>query len=363
MKLITQIKLEPEDPQQILLVIVRFNKVCNYLSEMAFNEKLFHWLPLQRRTYYEVRQRFEITAAETQIAIRKVAYSYKKKATRNSQHVFRSLGSIPLFKHIYRDGKVRFYSIEIPIVAKEDIELPKHPKEGKLVYKNGKFIIHQSVNINCPQPYKVMAYLGCDLGVRNILVDSDGKIYSSGQLNNLRKRHSKLRARLESKGTRSARRLLNKRRHKEARFARDVNHCISKKVVSKALTASFGIALEDLKGIQEHIKVRKANRRQHHSWSFNQLRQFITYKAELSGVPLVLVDPKNTSRICPECGNIDKKNRKSQSDFLCVQCGFGHHADTVAARNIASRAVGNQPYAPSQEDVQIPLGIVAIEES
>jgi IS605 OrfB family transposase len=357
-KLITQIKVEPEAPQELLLLMMRFNNVCNYLSEIAYQEKLFHWLPLQRRAYYEVRQRFGLRAAETLIAIRKVAYAYRNKARRNQQAIFHLRGSIPLFKHVYRDSKVQFYGFIASIMTRGDIALPKQPKQGTLSYKNGKFLIHQSIEVEAPPPYEAKDYLGCDLGVKNILVDSEGEIYSSGHLNGLRKRHSRLRAKLQSKGTRSARKLLNKRRYKESHFARDVNHQISKRVVEKALTATFGIALEDLKGIRERVRVRKADRRQHNSWGFNQLRLFIAYKAELKGVPLVLVDPKNTSRACPECGCIDKRNRKSQSDFLCIQCGFGQHADTVAARNIASRAAGNQPYAPSEEDVQVPELVV-----
>jgi transposase len=75
--------------------------------------------------------------------------------------------------------------------------------------------------------------------------------------------------------------------------------------------------------------------------------------AELNGVPLALVDPKDTSRTCPKCGYVDKRNRKSQSEFLCIQCGFRSHADTVAAVIIGRRAAGNQPHAPSSEDVQV----------
>jgi len=355
MKVITQIKVQSENPQELLLLMVRFNSVCNYLSEIAFKEKLFHWLPLQRRAYHEIRQIFGITAAEATIAIRKAAYVYRDRARRNQKAGFRLGGSIPLFKHVYRDGIVDFYNFTASIIVRDKVVLPKHPKEGTLSYRNGKFMIHQIVELEAATPYQPKGYLGCDFGVKNILVDSEGKIYSSGCLNGLRKRHSKLRARLQSKGTRSARRLLNKRQNKESRFARDINHQISRGVVEKASTATLGIALEDLRGIRGHVKVRKADRRQHNSWGFNQLRQFISYKAELKGVPLVLVEPKNTSRTCPECGYIDKKNRKSQSDFLCIRCGFGQHADIVAARNIASRAAGNQPYAPSQEDVRVPL--------
>jgi IS605 OrfB family transposase len=119
---------------------------------------------------------------------------------------------------------------------------------------------------------------------------------------------------------------------------------ISKGVVAKAKDSGRGIALEDLKGIRDRITVRKGQRRQHHSWAFNQLRQFIEYKAKLAGVLVKVVDPRNTSRTCPKCGSVDKANRKSQSLFSCVSCGFSAPADTVAAGIIAGRAVVNRPY-------------------
>ena len=357
MKLIVQIKAEPEQPQALLDMITRFNLACNWLSAIAFKEHIFHWLPLQRRVYRELRERFNFTAAETLVAIRKVAYAYRYKARRSTLATFRPLGSIPLFKHVYYgDETVRLYGLRMPFHNHRPEPLPKYPKEGTLSYRDGQFYIHQVIEVEVPEPYQPQGFLGCDLGVVNILVDSEGQVYSGGKVNGLRKRHARLRARLQSIGTRSARRLLRKRRRREGRFARDVNHVISKKVVAKAKTATWGIALEDLKGIRERTQVRKADRRQHHSWAFDQLRQFLTYKAALAGVALVLVDPHNTSRTCPECGHIDKANRVSQAEFRCQRCGFCHHADSVAARNIARRAVlgrasGDTPDAPPPEEM------------
>jgi IS605 OrfB family transposase len=118
--------------------------------------------------------------------------------------------------------------------------------------------------------------------------------------------------------------------------------------VAKAKDTRSGIALEDLKGIRESITVRKAQRRQHTSWAFDQLRRFIEYKAKLNGVPVVFVDPRNTSRECPKCGYTSKSNRKTQSGFVCNSCGFAGLADYVAALNIKRRAAGNQPYVATE---------------
>jgi IS605 OrfB family transposase len=187
--------------------------------------------------------------------------------------------------------------------------------------------------------------LGVDLGVKNIASDSMGGNFSGAELNGIRHRYFRLRRKLQKKGTKSAKRLLRKRRKKEHRFARDVNHQISRKIVDKALRHRLAIALEDLKGIRERTTVKKAQRRQHHSWAFHQLRQFILYKAQRAGVPVFLVDPKNTSRTCPSCGHVEKKNRKNRDWFHCQSCGFAGPADNVAASNIARRAAVNLPNA------------------
>lgn len=109
----------------------------------------------------------------------------------------------------------------------------------------------------------------------------------------------------------------------------------------------MGIALEELSGIRERTVVRKSQRRQHSSWSFADLRAKITYKAQLAGLPIIAVDPRNTSRTCPECGCVDKKNRLTQSKFSCVSCGFSGLADTIAAGIIARRVAVSLPYISS----------------
>jgi putative transposase len=130
-------------------------------------------------------------------------------------------------------------------------------------------------------------------------------------------------------------RLLRERRRKERRFAADTNHCISKTIVRKAKDTGRGIAVENLTGIRDRVTVRKAQRRAQSSWAFGQLRSFLTYKAANEGVPLVAVDPRNTSRTCPCCGTIDKRNRPDRDTFRCISCGHAGPADTTAAENIS----------------------------
>jgi putative transposase len=46
------------------------------------------------------------------------------------------------------------------------------------------------------------------------------------------------------------------------------------------------------------------------------------------------VDPRNTSRTCPECGHTAKENRPTQEKFRCLSCGHRVHADVVGATNV-----------------------------
>uniref|UniRef100_A0AAU1U0S2 Transposase n=1 Tax=Streptomyces sp. NBC_00119 TaxID=2975659 RepID=A0AAU1U0S2_9ACTN len=57
-------------------------------------------------------------------------------------------------------------------------------------------------------------------------------------------------------------------------------------------------------------------------------------KAESAGREVMAVNPRNTSRTCPECGHIAKGNRPSQEKFECLSCGHRAHADVVGATNV-----------------------------
>ncbi len=79
----------------------------------------------------------------------------------------------------------------------------------------------------------------------------------------------------------------------------------------------------------------------------------MTYKVKLLGVPVILVDLRNTSWTCPKCGHIDKEDRKTRDDFLYVRCGFAGPADRTAALIIAARGLVNGPIVTGDFSSQI----------
>jgi IS605 OrfB family transposase len=236
--------------------------------------------------------------------------------------------------------------LTIPFLAgQRQLDLLKHQRgESDLVFVDGVFYLFATCEKETPEPVDVEGVLGVDLGIVNIATTNDGESYAGNQVNNVRYRHRRLRKKLQAKQTKSAKRRLKKLSGKEARFAAHTNHIISKRIVEKAKDTNRAIAVEKLTGIRDRVTVRKPQRDHLHSWSFFQLKGFIGYKAQLAGVPLIEVDPRNTSRECAACGHISKANRKSQGSFLCVSCGFAANADHNAAVNIGRRGAVSRPH-------------------
>ena len=364
MKLIAQVKLQPapEQADMLLETLKRVNAAANYTSEYAWTNGVFRQYDLHHALYYDLRQRFQLTAQIVVRLLAKVADGYK--LDRKTKRTFKPHGSIAYDKRILSWNltaqTISIWTVAgrqtIPFVA-GDYHLrllASMQGEADLIYRNGNFYLHQTCEIDEPPTDDVSEFLGVDLGVANIAVDSDQTVYQGKTVKNVRFRHRRLRAKLQRKGTKSAKRRLRKLSGKERRFATHTNHTISKRIVAAAKDTGRGIALEDLKGIRDRVRLRRSQRATLHSWSFYQLRQFIEYKSALAGVSVIAVDPRNTSRTCPACGCIDKRNRPDQATFSCVQCNFSGLADHIAAVNIGRRAVVSPPNvsdAPGPPDV------------
>ncbi|WP_127358405.1 RNA-guided endonuclease InsQ/TnpB family protein [Actinacidiphila soli] len=210
--------------------------------------------------------------------------------------------------------------------------------ESDLIERDGVFYLIAVCDVpEAPVNDSPDGFIGVDLGIVNIATTSTGYRAAGRGLNRHRKRQLDLRKKLQAKGTKSAKRLLKKRSRKEARHTVNVNHIVSKTIVTTAERTGSGIALEDLTGIRSRVRLRKDQRSQLHSWSFHQLASFVEYKAKRGGVPLVYVDPAYTSQQCFECGHIDRKNRVNQATFACRSCGTLMHADDNASHKIARK--------------------------
>jgi len=200
-----------------------------------------------------------------------------------------------------------------------------------------------AVTIEEPATVEVAGFIGVDLnttGHSTVVADpATGKVQKFGKSeNHIRTQYRNIRRKIqESQRLRNLKRV----RRRERRKINDLNHKVSREVVSLADTAGSGIAMEDLGGIRERVNGKSGRkfRGALNNWSFSDLRKKIEYKARLLGIPVVLVNPAYTSKTCSRCGTIGERDGK---EFVCHACGHVDHADVNAAFNIGVIASGQK---------------------
>ena len=219
-------------------------------------------------------------------------------------------------------------------------------------------------------PLNDLPSVGIDRGVANTLTLSTGEMLSlPDRLKKIDRRKRGMQSRAMRNGKRGSNRFAKKMRRvaalaaRAARIRRDWQHKTALNIARR-----FGaVSLEELKiknmtaSAKGTIEAPGRNVRQKAGLNRSILEQgwggfetLLGYKLEERGGSLSLVDPKYTSQGCAACGVTDKKNRKSQAVFQCVECGHSDHADRNAAlnilrRNTASRGVeGRQSKSPCE---------------
>ena len=209
--------------------------------------------------------------------------------------------------------------------------------------KRGKWIAEIAYTLPPSEPTSEQGVMGVDLGVKIpavVYVAGKGTRYvGNGRYQRMmRRRFYTRRKQLQHAGKVRA---VRKSQGKERRWMRDINHKLSRQIVSHAQSAGAGtIRLEQLAGIRQRTartsrgaKARK-NNRMIATWPFYQLSSFIAYKAERLGMRVEQVDPAYTSQTCPACF---ARNKAQDRRYVCSDCGWTGHRDAVGAINISRR--------------------------
>lgn len=347
MKLTLQLKLVPTPEQHTALLetMQAFNAAASYAAEVAFRDHVFNQASIHKRCYRVLRDRFGLSSQMAVRAIGKAVETFKRD--KRVCPTFRPDGAMTYDERILGWKGLAHVSL-LTLQGRQLVAMvygeyqAGHMQRLKgqvdLVYRDGTFYLYATIEVPEDTPVKPERFLGLDLGIANILTDSDGNSYTGAPIEVVRQRCMTHRGTFQRTGTKSAKRRLKKLAGKQARFQRTVNHSLSKRLVAYAKDTKAALVLEELTNIRSRITVRGKQRNRQHNWSFRQLREFLVYKAKRAGIALIFVDPRNTSRTCNRCGYVDKKNRRSQADFSCIRCGHQAHADLNAAKNLAVRA-------------------------
>jgi IS605 OrfB family transposase len=236
------------------------------------------------------------------------------------------------------------FTFKVPSYAKDRVDL-KVCSSDLVEHKNGHLYLH--IVLLHPEPQVVITgrVEGVDLGIVRPAVTSVPMFLGLRLWREIQNRYFRLRRSLTAKGTRSAKRHLQRLSGRENRFRKDCDHVLTK-LLAHSVPAGTTLVLEDLTDIRSRVQGRKRERRRLHSWSFAQFQVFLAYKCALLGIKVVYADPRYTSQKCSNCGHTAKGNRKSQGAFACLSCHFTLNADLNAARNLRNNYLAARGTSP-----------------
>src|SRR5579859_7329586 len=214
----------PDQVDALLATMRACNAAADCAAEAAFAHKTASKIRLQKLCYRDLRAEFGLPAQMAIRSIGKACEAYKRD--KKIKPTFRSLGAIAYDQRILSwKGRDRVSiltlggRIIVPVIYQGRwLAVAGTTLRGAtdLIYRDGDFYLAVVIDVpEPPQGPEPDEWLGVDLGIVNLATDSDGTAYSGKAVRAVRYRNRKLRQRLDSKGTKSARRLLRKRRRKE----------------------------------------------------------------------------------------------------------------------------------------------------
>jgi len=349
MKLIKTIKFKiTAEVAELLPTAIAYTNAFNYVCQVGFANKKSHSIDLHNLTYSDVRCKFNLPSqltcsarnksSEVLNALRKKKIQVCPKSKRQSVRYDKNSYSLFLNKSqvslLTCDGRKR-YNLIISDYNKEYFSIWKYASAELVIIKN-KVYLHITFEKDITDTPTNGTFVGLDRGISNLAVTSNNKFYTGKHVKRVSQYYRNLRRKLHKVNTKSAKRHLQKISGQEKRFKADINHKISKSII-ESLNPGDTLVLEDLTGIRAK-RLRKEVRILINNWSFYQLEQFLTYKANAKGIGIIKVEAKYTSQTCSKCGHCARANRKTQALFVCKQCGYTLNADLNASRNIRDKA-------------------------
>ena len=343
MKRTIALKLQVSETQDKALneLQAMFSAACNEVAAIAAAEKEINRIRLHHLCYYRLRENFSKLGSQMCCnAIAKVSQALRA-LKRPKQVLFKNGCSVHFDKKTYSlkgnllslftlQGRIRI-ELEVSSFHKNFLDQGA-VKEAELVRKGKRWFFHLVLDLPDVLPLETGKAMGVDLGENVLAATSTGKLFGGGALRANRDRFLGTRQRLQSNGSQSAKQQLRYISGKEKRHVKCVNHCVSKEIVQEAKKKGCSlIIMEDLKNIRERIKAGTRVRSRLHRWSFDQLRQFVEYKAAAQGIQVVYVNPAYTSKTCSCCFALGDRARHR---FSCSNCGSLQHSDLNASRNI-----------------------------
>lgn len=364
-----KLDLTQEQSESLSHTQIAFSKGCNAIVPFALENRCWNQVALHQLCYYKVRKDLPNLGSQMICnAIRKVCASYKVLKIKKSQEIptitFKDSSSIHYCARTFslKGETLSLYSINGRIRCKyktgthQEHYLEKGKiKEGELVRKGKRWFFNLVLDIPDTAPLLEGTVMAIDMGENNLAATSNGIIYGGGKLRHARDKFLARRRRLQSNGSKSAKRCLKRISGKERGHVKETNHIVSKAIIKEAIgTGAKMIVMEDLTNIRKRIKGNKRMRSRLHRWSWHELQQFVEYKAQAKGISVTYINPAYSSQSCSVCDSLGSRHKHQ---FKCSNCGSYQHSDRNAAINLLKLAGS---VVPATASVSMPMVATAL---
>ena len=358
--LTAKIHVYPTPEQEMLLAetLDAYRQGCHYVAGIVYTTHCLQQAVLHGDTYRPLRALFGLRSQMAQSVIKTVIARYKSDQSHGHPWT-RVQFTSPVLDLVWnRDYSLKAGGFSLNTLAgRVQVPFALQGMEqffdgtwqfgtAHLVHRHGRWFLQVPMTKDVTETdfAHIRQVVGLDFGI-NFLVtayDSQGRTtFFPGRAVKARRAHFKmLRQALQRRQTPSARRRLKRLGQRENRWMADVNHQVSKALVTR-YGAQTLFVMEDLTGIRGATeRVRRRDRYTSVSWAFDQLRHMLEYKAALHQARTVAVDPRYTSQTCPKCGHVARGNRdKRRHRFACQQCHYRSNDDRIGAMNLHRRGI------------------------
>ena len=196
---------------------------------------------------------------------------------------------------------------------------------------------------NAPKPFVPETVLSLDTNERSldgVFIEGDVAKAIKAEFPDIaiiQQRHHDRRKRLQKEKAhdrRTSRTLCRREGAREHHRVEYRLHQVANSVLKFAEERKSAIILEDLRGMRP--KRNKELNRRLSKWPRRKLHQIIEYKAQWKGIPVVKVDPRNSSGTCPICGRLQYS--RMGTEFAC-ECGWHLDRHINASMNLLQTAI------------------------
>jgi IS605 OrfB family transposase len=341
----------PEDERKIFRVLEAERDACNFCSKIRFGMEKPSIVKLHEAFYGKFRAEFPDIPSQVVIRAEQEILGSYKSVKSNRQKITAPIEkkrlAMRLDKRLYdfKNGNLKLTTFEKRIKC----AFRAYPKLEELLglyrfcdpllfVRKGEIFL--ALTFDIPEvPTKSTLAVGIDVGCRINAATSEGKLYRDAKFNGEKRALRYLKRKLQSSGSRSAKRHLKKLARKERNKNRNFSCHLANRILCE--TAADTIVLENLKSLKVK-KTRWQNKNRVSQVPFYQLREILTHKAALyseGGVrkpkTVIVVCPAYTSQDDSQTGKRDgiRKGRR-----YYAKNGAVYDADINAAINIAKRS-------------------------